>query len=264
MVKKVIINADDFGMSEAFNYGVIEGFRQGSVSSTSIMINQVAAAHAVSLLKEVPNLYVSLHVNLTTGSPVSDPKDIPTLVKADGTYIGSKDFKTHKKQFSYEDAYTETKAQVEKFKDMFGFYPTHIEPHSAMDDNSAKALLDVAHEYGVHAGVPYKGSFIQPSSDDYEQLEYPADLSGKYGEIINRGVRPEDFFDDAFDILKNKDNGKVTELHFHPGYVDQYIVDHSTLVLPRVTDLQTLCSRSLAGWLEDNDIQLVSFGDLKK
>ena len=264
MVKEIIINADDFGMSRAFNYGVVEAFRNGCVSSTSIMINQEAARHAISLLKEVPDLYVGLHVNLTTGSPVSEPKTVPSLVKPDGTYIGSKDFKTHKKQFSYDDAYTETKAQVNKYKELFGFYPTHIEPHSAMDENSAKALLDVAHEYGIHAGVPYKGHFVQPSENEYEQVEYPADLAGKYGDIINRGVRPEDFFEDAFDILKNKENGKVTELHFHPGFVDQYIVDHSTLVLPRVTDLNTLCSRSLAGWLEDNEIKLTNFGDLKK
>ena len=54
MTKKVIINADDFGMSEAYNYGVIKALRDGVASSTTIMINQPAAEHAVSLLKEVP------------------------------------------------------------------------------------------------------------------------------------------------------------------------------------------------------------------
>lgn len=264
MTKKIIINADDFGMSEAFNYGVVKAYKDGVVSSASIMVNQKSAVHAISLLKEVPNLYVGLHINLTTGTPVSNPRDIPTLVKPDGTYIGSKDFKTHKKHFLYKDAYIETKAQVEKYRELFGFYPTHIDPHSAMDDNSAKALLDVAKEYDIHVGVPYQGKFTQPSVDKYLQLEYPADLEGRYGEILNRGVRPEDFFDDEFSILKNKNNGKITELHFHPGYIDQYVLDHSTLTLPRARDLLTLCSASLAGWIKDNDITLVSFGDLKK
>lgn len=89
-------------------------------------------------------------------------------------------------------------------------------------------------------------------------------LNPKIAEIINRGARPEDFFNDSYDILKDKDDGLVTALHFHPGFVDSYILDHSTLTLPRVRDLQTLCSKSLKGWLEDHDIQLISYGDLKK
>lgn len=262
MTKKIIINADDFGMSEAFNYGVIKAYREGVVSSCSIMINQEAAPHAISLLKEVPDLYVGLHVNLTTGNPVSAPAKIPSLVKGDGSFIGSHEFKTHQKTFTYEDALTETQAQIERYRALFGFYPTHIEPHSAMDDNSAKALLDAAQEYGVHADVPYQGRFVQPDPKAYAQLEYPID--DDYMAVLDRGVTPEDFFSDRFGILKHRDNGLITELHFHPGYLDQYVFDHSTLTLPRVRDLATLCSQSLKGWLQDQDIATVSFGDLKK
>ena len=262
MTKKVIINADDFGMSEGFNYGVIKALRDGVASSTTIMINQPAAEHAISLLKEVPGTFVGLHVNLTTGRPVSDPEKIPSLVKPNGDYIGSKDFKTHKKQFVYEDAYTETKAQVERFKDLMGYYPQHIEGHSAMDDQFDKALLDVAKEYGIHTDVMYKGKFVQPSPDKYLQVEEK--LTPKVGEIINRGATPEDFFNDSYDLLKEADNGLVTALHFHPGFVDAYILDHSTLTLPRVRELQALTSDSLKGWLKDHDIEAISYGDLKK
>lgn len=261
-MKKVIINADDFGMSEAFNYGVIRSVQTGVVSSTTIMINQPAAEHAISLLKEVPGLYVGLHVNLTTGFPVSDPEDIPSLVKPDGSYIGSKDFKTHKKQFSYEDAYTETVAQIEKFKDLFGFYPTHIEPHSAMDDNSAKALLDAARKYKLHTDVFYKGKIIQPNENDYLQIEQVLDK--KVMEIINRGVTFADFASDQYHLLAHQNNGLVTELHFHPGFLDQYIFDHSTLTIPRVRDLNTLTSAQLKEWLKKNNIEPISFGDLKR
>ncbi|MCI1632735.1 MAG: ChbG/HpnK family deacetylase [Liquorilactobacillus nagelii] len=261
-MKRVIINADDFGMSEAFNYGVIRAVQAGVVSSTSIMINQPAAKHAISLLKEVPGLYVGLHVNLTTGSPVSNPADVSSLVKSDGSYIGSKDFKTHKKHFLYEDAYKETIVQIEKFRDLFGFYPSHIEPHSAMDDNSAKALLDAARKYKLHADVVYKGKLIQPSENDYLQIEQVIDE--KVMEIINRGVNFEDFVSDQYHLLAHHDNSLVTELHFHPGYLDQYIFDHSTLTVPRVHDLKTLCSSQLKKWLEINDIEPISFGDLKK
>lgn len=262
MVKKVIINADDFGISEAFNFGVIKALRDGVASSTTIMINQPAAAHAVSLLKEVPRIYVGLHVNLTTGSPVSDPAQIPSLAKPSGEFIGSKNFKNHQEQFNYKDCYTETKAQVERFRELFGYYPTHIEPHSAMDDQSNKALIDVAREYGLHYNVSYQGKYLQPSPEEYLQVDEK--LNQKVGEIIDRGSRPEDFFNDSYDLIKEKDNGLVTALHFHPGFLDAYIFDHSTLTIPRVRDLETLCSASVKGWLEDQEIETISYGDLKK
>lgn len=262
MVKKVIINADDFGMSEAFNFGVIKALRDGIASSTTIMINQPAAVHAISLLKEVPGTYVGLHVNLTTGSPISNPAKIPSLAKASGNFIGSKNFKNHTAQFNYDDCYTETKAQVERFRELLGYYPTHIEPHSAMDNQSSKALIDVAKEYGLHYNVSYKGKYLQPNPEKYLQVEEK--LDSKVAEIINRGARPEDFFNDSYDLLKEKDNGLVTALHFHPGFLDAYILDHSTLTLPRVRDLETLCSASVKGWLTDHEIETISYGDLKK
>lgn len=263
MAKQVIINADDFGLSEAVNYGVIDAYRKGVVSSTTLMVNQKAARHAISLLTQAPNLYVGLHVNLTTGYPVSKPETIPSLVKNDGSFVGSKHFKTHEQLFDYHDAYTETKAQVLKFQELFGYLPTHIEPHSATDNYSAKALIDVAGEFGIHVGVPFKGNYFQGSSDVYKQLEYPTDLTSKYGEIIDCGVSVQDFISDEFRILHNHENGKVTELHFHPGYLDQYVLDHSTLTLPRVRDLATLTSPKLMNWFKSNNLELISFGDLK-
>ncbi|WEV37655.1 ChbG/HpnK family deacetylase [Lactobacillus sp. ESL0677] len=265
MVKKVIINADDFGMSEAFNYGAIKAYNEGIVSSTSIMINQEAVPHAVSLLKQAPGLYVGLHVNLTTGSPVSDPAEIPNLVNPDGSFIGSAKFKTHEAIFSYKDVYTETEAQIQKFRQVFGFYPSHIEPHSAMDDNSIGALIALANKYQLHYGeVPYQGHFVQSSSEKYWQVESVLRLDPDYMNLLNRGVGVSDFISDRFGVIKNHDNGLITEFHFHPGYVDQYVLQHSGLTLARTKDLATLCSNTLKGWIQDNDIQLVSFGDLKK
>lgn len=53
---KVIIEADDFGMSEAINLGIIKSFRDGITTSTLLMPNLDAAVHAVALSKDYPEL----------------------------------------------------------------------------------------------------------------------------------------------------------------------------------------------------------------
>ena len=52
MKKKLIVVADDFGFSEAYNYGVIKAYKEGIVTVLSLMSNMGAAAHAVRLWKQ--------------------------------------------------------------------------------------------------------------------------------------------------------------------------------------------------------------------
>lgn len=74
MNQQVIINADDFGLSPAVNRGIIEAYRMGGITSTSMMVNMPGFDEAVYLAKLLPGLGVGLHFNLTYGYPVSDPE----------------------------------------------------------------------------------------------------------------------------------------------------------------------------------------------
>lgn len=256
-MRKVIINADDFGMSEAFNYGVIKSYCEGVVSSTSLMVNLPAAEHAVKLAKDYPNLFIGQHTNLVLGEPCSDPASIPSLVDSNGHFLGSKDYKTGKRKFVYEDVKKETIAQMERFRELTGYDPKHIEGHSAGDENVGQAFYDIAREYNVHASM-WMGADLPPL-DGYLEAVMPTDDT--IFKAINSGVKVEHFLNDDFGILK-QDEDKVVELHFHPGYLDQFILDHSTLTTPRCLDLATLCDERVSNWLEENEIELISFGDL--
>lgn len=70
-VVALIINADDFGLSEGINRGIIEAFRAGSVTSTSVMVGMPAFGHAVSLAHDMPSLGIGLHFTLTAGPPLT-------------------------------------------------------------------------------------------------------------------------------------------------------------------------------------------------
>lgn len=257
MKKKLIINADDFGLSEAFSLGVVKAFEEGVVSSVSIMVNLPASEFAANLAKQIPNMFVGLHTNLVLGKPCSDPKEIPSLVDENGDFLGSKEYKSGERSFVYDDVKRETLAQMKQFEELLGYKPQHIEGHSAMDKNVGKAFYDIAVAEKIHASM-FEDADV-PELTDY----FPVRIEENNMKAADRGVRVEDFTKDYFHILSTETD-KIVELHFHPGYIDQFIVDHSTLVLPRCRDLATCIDPKVKQWVIANQIDLISFGDLKR
>ena len=69
-MRKLIVNADDFGFSEAVNHGILKAMEDGIVTSTSIMANMPGFAHAAALYHEHPDMAVGVHLNLTCYRPL--------------------------------------------------------------------------------------------------------------------------------------------------------------------------------------------------
>lgn len=84
MTLKKIFNADDFGISRGVNAAIIKAHTEGILNSASLMVNQKYAAEAVAAAKNMPNLEMGLHLNLTNEEPAANPQDIPLLVGNDG------------------------------------------------------------------------------------------------------------------------------------------------------------------------------------
>ncbi|MCX6357360.1 MAG: ChbG/HpnK family deacetylase, partial [Candidatus Aureabacteria bacterium] len=88
-VKRLIINADDFGMTGSVNRAILKGFREGVLTSATIMVNGPSYAEAVGISRENPGLGVGVHLNILRGRPVLPPKRIPSLVGPDGLFLRS-------------------------------------------------------------------------------------------------------------------------------------------------------------------------------
>lgn len=86
MALKKIFNADDFGMSRGINQAIAKAYHEGILNSTSIMINLKFVDEALELKKEMPDLNVGLHLNLTNEFPLSNPAEIPLLVDENGKF----------------------------------------------------------------------------------------------------------------------------------------------------------------------------------
>jgi chitin disaccharide deacetylase len=84
---KLIVNADDFGLSPAINRGIIAAHRDGIVTSASIMVNGPAFDDAVTLARENPALDLGVHLTLTDLAPMSSPDAVSSLVGGDKRFL---------------------------------------------------------------------------------------------------------------------------------------------------------------------------------
>lgn len=85
-LRRLIVNADDFGRSASINRAVIRAHREGILTTTSLMVNEAALAEAVSLARENPRLGVGLHLTLLCGHSALPPEQLPGLVNARGEF----------------------------------------------------------------------------------------------------------------------------------------------------------------------------------
>src|SRR5215831_17721899 len=86
-MKRLIVNADDFGLTAGVNLAIIEGHVQGIITSTSLLANGTAFDSAVAMAKGHAKLGVGVHLNLTDGLPVSLPGDVPSLLNSHGFLV---------------------------------------------------------------------------------------------------------------------------------------------------------------------------------
>ena len=270
MSKKLIVVADDYGFSEAYSIGALKAYQEGIVTVLSLMSNMDAAEFAVNLAKKkAPEVCLTQHTNFVQGKPVS--KDVPSMTDENGYLYRSSQWAPSEGisqsstlasklkgmvVISYEDIYKETMAQLNRFKELTGAYPVHFEGHSVGTPEIIKAFREIGNELGIH-------TMFQEKEDN--QMFYAHELAldnMKYIEVLHTGFTAELFMDDVCGILVSPHEYNV--LHFHPGYLDAYVVDNTSLVIPRVRDLQTLTDPRVKQWLNDNDVELVDFRAIYK
>src|SRR5437867_12998673 len=83
---RLLVNADDFGLSESVNAAVVEAYDHGILTSCSLMVAEPAAPAAVRAARERPGLAVGLHLVVAAGCAVLPPAVVPRLIDASGRF----------------------------------------------------------------------------------------------------------------------------------------------------------------------------------
>jgi chitin disaccharide deacetylase len=125
----LIVNADDFGLTEGTNRAIVHAHRQGIVTSTSLLANGYAFDHAVQSTREVPTLGVGVHLTLTEGLPVS--ANAQALLDQNGKLpLSNQPFARSliTGRLPADAIRAEFRAQIEKILNT-GIRPTHLDGH---------------------------------------------------------------------------------------------------------------------------------------
>jgi chitin disaccharide deacetylase len=128
VLRKLIVSADDFGLSEGLNQAVEEAHLHGFLSSTSVLVNRPASEAVAETSKRCPDLDFGLHVNLTLGRPVSEPRTVPTLVDSSGFFRRDVVRRASLRQVRCEEVFREVRAQVSRLVAL-GVSPVHWDSH---------------------------------------------------------------------------------------------------------------------------------------
>ena len=125
--RRLIVNADDFGLASSVSQGIIEAHQAGHVTSTTLMVNTPGTVEAVGLAEANQGLGVGLHFNLTEGRPLTD---VPSLVDAQGNFLlrGSLLRRSALGRIDPAEVAGELEAQLDRFSDL-GLKPTHLDSH---------------------------------------------------------------------------------------------------------------------------------------
>ncbi|MFH0864110.1 MAG: ChbG/HpnK family deacetylase [Candidatus Gottesmanbacteria bacterium] len=230
-MKKLIVNADDFGITKSVNEGIIHGFKNGIITSTSLMVNRPFADEAAQLAKENPKLGVGLHFEI-----IGDDNQVLRGIKKVTAYLSIGLFQVEKaKRLFY--------SQLKKFKESIGKMPTHIDGHYHV--HKLPSIFPFISEFSNKYKIPYRMMKEINFIGEYSDYNHPENASIDYLTKILKGL-PD----------------KVSELMTHPGFSSDELRKISSMSDCRATELKTLTSSEIKKIIEEEKIQLINWSQI--
>ena len=229
----LIVNADDFGRSPGVNAGVIACHEEGIVTSATMMVRwpdaveagRYAAAHT-------GDFSVGLHIDLGEWQYADDEwRELYSVVPTDDT----------------DAVAAELDRQVERFVDLVGNAPTHLDSHQHVHRDAGVGTL-VA-RLGERLGVPVR--------DQTAGLQYSGRFYGQDGKGM---PYPEFIGIDALTTIIAELPGGITELGCHPGLAD----DVPTYGAERIIEAAVLRDPRARAALREHDVRLCTFTEARQ
>ena len=282
-MKKLIVNADDFGLHTLINQGIIKGYREGFITSTSLMPSAPAFAEAVALAKENPGLGIGIHLTLVGSvAPVLPAAEVSTLVDADGLFPA--DYVAFAKRFytgavSSAELEAELRAQMEKAL-AAGVNITHVDSHQHTHvlPFVNGLVLKLCNEYNIRRiripkeGYTFSGGFSAGLGRKVGRagLSFCADMAAMAAE--GKGIsHPDHFFgmlaggnlnaELVGNIIRSLPEG-VSEIMTHPGLDTESLSKVFTWHYHWRQELDAYLSATNKALLEQEHVALTNFGGL--
>ena len=288
-MKNLIVNADDLCWTEGVNRGIADAFRNGIVTSASMLANGAAFAGGLEVARWAPGLGLGVHLNLSDGAPVADRETVTSLLNDEGQFAGGPEsllLRRARRGLVLKEVEIEWDAQIQKVRDS-GIEPTHLDGHKhvhmlpglfeialrvakrhsigairiALEDSSLRTALASGKKQrnGVvmRQGVQARGLKLI-ARDAREQAARAGIATADYfcgiaqtGELTLDGLKK---------FLKSLPEG-TTELMCHPGYADAALKKTATrLQDSRQAELEILTDTEVRNLVASQGIRLIDYG----
>ena len=281
-MRKLIVNADDFGRHVLINDAVIQGHMEGCITSATLMPSAAAFDDAVSKAAAHPTLGVGVHLTLIGEKPLLPPEQIPSLVDENG-HLAEKypQFMARffKGAIRLDEVRAELAAQMQKVI-ASGLRVTHIDSHQHL--HVLPGVIDIALELAAAHNINAVRIPSVPLSFTGGYSCTPGQFVGRSGLIFlaalarrkarQRGFRTPDHFygivaggglreASLLEILQNLPAGS-TEIMIHPGTDNQALAAACGWAHQFEEELQTALSSQAKALLKEQQITLASFRDI--
>lgn len=255
-MKRLIINADDFGFTRDVNAGIVHAHREGVLTSTTLMANGAAFDDAVRLARETPTLDVGCHLVLVQGDSLLNGQPLArTLKQVVQRYLSGR-----------LDAYRELRAQIERVI-AAGVQPTHLDSHKHTHSLPTvfASVIRLAQEFRIpyirlplDRTTPYAGQLCRIVDPLYRRAARA------------RGIRLTDHFlgyrltgtlneASLIEALRHLADG-TTEFMCHPAFLtDELRAAPTRLKESRVRELEALTSPRVRAFMDAEAIHLATF-----
>ena len=254
-MKRLVINADDFGFTPDVNAGIMHAHREGVLTSTTLMANGDAFEDAVRCARETPTLDVGCHLVLVQGLSLITGRPLPETVR--GLVIA-----LMRRQI---DVYSELRAQIEKIL-ATGIRPTHLDSHKHTHilRGVFRSVARLAREFGIpHVRLPIDATlpFRRMARRYFQYLARGCDIqmTDHFLGFRLTGSLTEQTFAQA---LRSLPDG-TTEFMCHPGFAGPELMGAATrLKESRLRELEALTSPRIRALIRTEQIHLVPFSAL--
>ena len=256
-LRRLVVNADDFGRSAAINQAVMRAHREGILTTASLMVNEPAQEEAVALARDNPRLGVGLHLTLLCGHSALPPEKIPGLVNADSEFTDNPagaGFRYYFQRHLREPLREEIHAQFQRFR-ATRLPLDHVNGHLHMHLHPVvfRLLMEDAAQLGIErlrlTFDPFRLNLRLASGHLFYRALHAVifnRLAGRARPVLrDRGLRHTDA---VFGLLQNArvDEPYVgrllanlpagdSELYSHPS-LDEFKHEFDALISPRVRE----------------------------
>jgi chitin disaccharide deacetylase len=290
-VRRLIVNADDFGFTAGVNRAIVEAHSHGIVTSSTLMATGQAFDDAANLAKINPRLSIGCHIVLIDGKPVLSAENLPSLASGER---GAARFHDGLKLFAFRaltgglkpsEIEAEATAQISKLQSA-GIAVSHVDTHKHAHLFPAvlKPLLRASRACGIRAlrnpfgpRRPLKSTelLVRPGLwSRYAEMKVLSRLSARFRESVARegfitpdgtlGIEVTGALDEKlFRAIAAVIPHGTWEFVCHPGYNDDDLKAANTrLRESRETELRVLTMPEARELLAAHGITLISYRDL--